>query len=55
MDLYTSETDKDKIRVAINDTLNRDICATFKVECYTTREQDERTTEFLDEYFKLNE
>ena len=55
MDLYTSETDKHKIRVAINDTLNRDICATFEVECYTTREQDERTSEFLDEYFKLDE
>tara|TARA_R110000851_G_scaffold196444_3_gene347413 strand:+ start:12864 stop:13421 length:558 start_codon:yes stop_codon:yes gene_type:complete len=55
MDLYTSETDKHKIRVAINDTLNRDICATFEVECYTTREQDERTSEFLDEYFKLGE
>lgn len=51
-DIYTSETDKDTIRKSINDMINRKKCITFKIECYTTKAQDDLTTEFLNETLK---
>ena len=51
-DIYTSETDKDKIRKSINDMLNREKCITFKVENYSTKAQDDLMTKFLDETLK---
>jgi len=54
LDIYTTQTDKDEIRKAINSTLNREVCATFEIECYTTKAQDDATTEWLNEYFDLS-
>lgn len=50
-DIYTTETDKDKIREAINGMLNRKKCITFEVVNYTTKEQDDAISKFIDETF----
>ncbi len=53
LDLYTTQTDKGKIRKAINSTINREKCVSFSIEYFTTKAQDDETSEWLNEVLAL--
>lgn len=52
MDVYTTETNKDKFKEVIEDMRNPDYSISFEVEGWTTKAQDDLTAKFIDETLK---